>query len=158
DADVVFQSSDAVHFRIHTKYLECNTGGLPPTEVHSNDSEIVTLAEDSKTLYLLFEFIHPRRHPSLDNEEFSTILAVAEAAERYQVYSAMNYCQQCIRKHIPEHSSAIVAYAATHNYPYVLDGAATQALKIPLEEMIKMLPVNLVVPWVCLLSSYPYWL
>jgi hypothetical protein len=55
--------------------------------------EEVELTETSDVLEILFQFIYPRKHPSLVNIKFSTLAGVAEAAEKYQVFSAMNICE-----------------------------------------------------------------
>jgi hypothetical protein len=49
---------------------------------------------------------------------------------------------------LPQHADAILAYAAKHNYPSLLDIAASSALKMPLHEIVVLLPTFLVVPWV----------
>ena len=59
----------------------------------SNETqETMALDEPSDVLEILFQFIYPRRHPSLEDTDFETLAAVAEAVEKYQVFSAMNLC------------------------------------------------------------------
>lgn len=48
-------------------------------------------------LEILFEFIYPRKHPTLKDLEFETLAAVAEAAEKYEVFSAMSMCDVRMR-------------------------------------------------------------
>jgi hypothetical protein len=91
DSDVTFQSADGVLFCLHRKYLETNTGGFPPAEIKTRN-EFVPLTEDSSTLELLFQFIYPAHHPTLAGMSFETLSLLAEAAEKYEVYSAMNVC------------------------------------------------------------------
>lgn len=55
--------------------------------------EMVELTEDSSTLELLFQFIYPQRHPTLSDTPYEIIAPVAEAAEKYEVFAAMNICQ-----------------------------------------------------------------
>ena len=84
---------------MHSKYLAATSGGLqvPPKFLTAPD-EIVPLEEDSETLVLLFRFIHPRtessnfRQPSVMDMEPGILFALAEAAEKYQVFGAMNTC------------------------------------------------------------------
>ena len=54
--------------------------------------EMMNLDEPSDVLEILFQFVYPRRHPSLEDTDFETLAVVAEAAEKYQVFSAMNVC------------------------------------------------------------------
>ena len=91
DSDVTFLSADGVLFYLHRKNLETNTGGFPPAEIETRN-EIVSLTEDSSILELLFRFIYPAHHPKLDRTPFATLSLLAEAAEKYEVYSAMNVC------------------------------------------------------------------
>lgn len=98
DADVVFQSGDSVQFRIHRKYLDATAGGFPPVDFAGpGPGEIIQLQEDSQTLELLFQFTCPNRHPILDDVAFEILTAVAEAAEKYEVYAGMNHCLHCMK-------------------------------------------------------------
>lgn len=92
DSDVTVRSADDVHFHLHRKNLEINTGAFPPSELETR-GEVVRLSENAQVLELLFQFIYPMHHPSLAATPFETLLALAEAAEKYEVYSAMNMCQ-----------------------------------------------------------------
>jgi len=78
-------------FPIHQVNLEAHTGGFPPAGFETCD-EIVPLPEDATTLELLFQFIYPKRHPDLALTPFEILCPLAEAAEKYEVYSAMNIC------------------------------------------------------------------
>jgi len=51
------------------------------------------LEEDDAVLEFLVGFINPGEQPALENEPFESVLAVAKAAEKYEVYSAMNFCR-----------------------------------------------------------------
>jgi len=78
-------------FRIHRTHLESHTGGFAPAEIPTLD-EVVLLSEPAEVLELLFQFTHPSRQPSVLNLEFDLVIALAEAAEKYEVYGAMNLC------------------------------------------------------------------
>jgi hypothetical protein len=54
---------------------------------------VVDLTEDSSTLELLFQFIYPQRHPTLFDAPYEVVAPLAEAAEKYEVFAAMNICQ-----------------------------------------------------------------
>ena len=97
DADVIFSSSDGMLFKVHRKYLEATTGAFPPADVPTN-SEIISLTESSTILELLFQFTYPNHHPDVDSiAHFETFADLAEAAEKYGVYSAMNICKLKMR-------------------------------------------------------------
>lgn len=78
------------------------TGGFLPSDsdesaLESSPEEIISLAESSKTLKVLLDFVYPRRQPNLLDVEFELLANVAEAAEKYEVYAAMNHCQMCMQ-------------------------------------------------------------
>lgn len=91
DADVTFVSSDNVLFKIHRKHLESNAVAFPPAEFDTCE-EVVQLTEASETLELLFQFVYPRRHPNLETTPFEILSPLAEAAEKYEAFAAMNIC------------------------------------------------------------------
>ncbi|KAG5650797.1 hypothetical protein H0H81_011019 [Sphagnurus paluster] len=93
DADVSFRSSDNVIFRIHRRNLETHTGAFPPPEFDTQGEIVELRDETSETLELLFQFIYPQRHPHLDATPFEVLAPLAEAAEKYEVYAAMNICR-----------------------------------------------------------------
>jgi hypothetical protein len=53
-----------------------------------------------------------------------------------------------IRKLLPQYADSILAYAAKHDYPDILNIAASFVLEMPLREVVVALPANLVIPWV----------
>ena len=88
DADVIVQSCDGVQFHLHRKYLHFNSEGFPPAEIDTY-GEVVVLSENASTLELLFQYIYPQHHPELRNISFEDLASLAEAAEKYGIYSAM---------------------------------------------------------------------
>ncbi|KAF8877849.1 hypothetical protein CPB84DRAFT_1794649 [Gymnopilus junonius] len=92
DADITIQSSDGVLFKLHRQNLGTNTGGFPGMEI-STQEEIVHLPEPAKVLEIVFQFVYPKKHPKLKGLDFGTILEVAEAVEKYEVFAAMNICE-----------------------------------------------------------------
>jgi hypothetical protein len=89
---LTFKSSDGVLFKVHRKNLENASEGFSAPEVCSGE-EIVELTESRYTLELLFQYMYPQRHPDLRKVRFSQLAALAEAVEKYQVYTAMEICQ-----------------------------------------------------------------
>ncbi|KAG5637526.1 hypothetical protein H0H81_004222 [Sphagnurus paluster] len=146
NADVTFVSSDEVLFYIHRKNLETNAEGFPSAEFDTG-GEIVPLTETAVTLELLFQFIYPRRHPDLEDTTFEILAPLAEAAEKYQVFSAMTICKIRMKDFLPQHGVEIFNYASRHGYKDILSAAAPSVLDIPLDELVKKLSLQLVVPW-----------
>lgn len=98
DADISFVSSDRVIFRLHRVRLESHAEGFPPSSLgEPNCDELIPLSETSTTLELLFQHIYPRSYPTLDGLAFEELERLAEAAEKYQVYSAMEVCRIHLR-------------------------------------------------------------
>ncbi|EGO29275.1 hypothetical protein SERLADRAFT_377903, partial [Serpula lacrymans var. lacrymans S7.9] len=58
----------------------------------STRDEIVDLSESSEVLELLFQYMYPQRQPSLSGLQFSLLDSLANTAEKYQVYSALEIC------------------------------------------------------------------
>ena len=54
--------------------------------------EIVELTETADILELLFQFCYPKRSPSLRSLNFEILSRLAEAVEKYQIYSALEIC------------------------------------------------------------------
>ncbi|KAF8886722.1 hypothetical protein BD779DRAFT_1441389, partial [Infundibulicybe gibba] len=146
DSDVTFSSSDAVLFRIHRKNLETSTGGFPAGGF-ATLGEIVPLTETATTLELLFQFVYPRRHPDLETVTFEVLAPLAEAAEKYEVFAALNICKIHMRNALPDHAAEVLGYAARHGYPDIIQRAALLLIREPLIKVISALPQNLIVPW-----------
>jgi hypothetical protein len=93
--DLVIQSSDGVIFHLHRKYLQVNATipGFDRDIDGPHRVEKVVYNEPSNVLEILFQFIYPRKQPSLEDTDFETLMAVAEAVEKYQMCSAMNLCE-----------------------------------------------------------------
>jgi len=53
----------------------------------------VTLQESAKVLHLLLKYTHHTRQPSLDDISFTLLASLAEAVEKYMIYSAMEICK-----------------------------------------------------------------
>ncbi|KAF9449721.1 hypothetical protein P691DRAFT_618541, partial [Macrolepiota fuliginosa MF-IS2] len=145
--DVIFQSSDGIQFYIHRKNLETATGGFAPPEF-ATCGEVVYLTESARTLELLFQFIYPRRHPSLECEVIEVLAPLAEAAEKYEVFPAMNICYVRMSNYVLQHPRDVMIYAGRHGHHDLLDRAAPLVIAEPLKATLDVLPPSLVVPWV----------
>ncbi|KAG6872286.1 hypothetical protein C0995_011229 [Termitomyces sp. Mi166 len=151
DADITFKSSNGVLFCIHRKNLETSTGGFAPGEFSANgEEEVVSLSEDFETLELLFQFVYPRRHPSLLKTPFPLLDSLAEAAKKYQVFAAITICNVRMEYELALllHPVEVLNYAAKHGYPGLVEAAVPRLLDLPLEIVVQALSDNLVVPWV----------
>jgi len=101
--DFIAQSSDGVIFHLHRRNLQLHTDGAFPglddsgRGSNAKMEKITHLDEPSSVLEIVFPFMYPRKHPSLKNLDFQTILAVAGAVEKYKVFAAMGLCEAALR-------------------------------------------------------------
>ncbi|KAF9461570.1 hypothetical protein BDZ94DRAFT_1299144 [Collybia nuda] len=149
DADVTFQSSDRVLFRVHRMNLEFASGGFPPAETDTH-GETVVLSEDASTLELLFQYMYPNPLPDIQSKcSFDNILKLGEAAEKYQVFSAMYICKLSMKYELKgkSHPIEILTYGVKHGYADLADMAALQLLEKSSYEVLSKLPTHLIVPW-----------
>jgi len=56
-------------------------------------NEVVPLTESSAVLELLLQYMYRQPQPDLKNVDFETLAGVAEAAEKYQVFTAISWCK-----------------------------------------------------------------
>jgi class 3 adenylate cyclase len=56
-------------------------------------NEVVDLTEPSSVLELLLQYMYRQPQPDLTTVCFSDLKGLAEAAEKYQVYPAMEICK-----------------------------------------------------------------
>lgn len=55
------------------------------------------LHESAAVLSVLFGFTSPKAHPDVELLDFKLLESVAEAAEKYEVFYAMNMCRMQMR-------------------------------------------------------------
>jgi hypothetical protein len=56
----------------------------------------VPLTESAEVLELLLQFMYRQRQPNLRTIEFTTLAGLAEAAEKYEVFAAIDICLRCM--------------------------------------------------------------
>lgn len=70
------------------------------------------------------------------------------AAEKYEVFPAMNICTIRLKYALSAHPYEILIWAAKHGYSEMVAEAAPLLLDEPLSEMVQKLPQNIAIPWV----------
>ncbi|KAH8834946.1 hypothetical protein DL96DRAFT_15242 [Flagelloscypha sp. PMI_526] len=141
DADAIFQSNDDHIFSLHSQCLEVNTGNMP----YANG--VTLLPESSGTLELLFGFVYPGRHPELADTPFENLLKLAEAAEKYEVYSAMNVCGIRMRNFVNRHPLEVLNYAFRYHYKDLADIAAPATVGLKEADASKVLDSECYLAW-----------
>ncbi|KAJ7891285.1 hypothetical protein B0H14DRAFT_2688429 [Mycena olivaceomarginata] len=136
DADIAFRSSDQVIFRVHVKNLETHSNGFPPSALCAPGSgEVVDLSEPAATLDLLFQYMYPQRQPDLSGIEPSLLADLAEAAEKYEMFSALEICKIFMGNGLQDNPLKVLNYAVRHGYRDIADEAAPLTVSLPLEEV-----------------------
>ncbi|KAJ3792064.1 hypothetical protein GGU11DRAFT_693969 [Lentinula aff. detonsa] len=148
DADVVIHSSDNIEFRLHKKNLECTTGAFPSADTPVDPDEIVRLTESAATLEILFQFIYPRRFPSLKDLEFDSLILLAEAAEKYEVVGLIYACEVNLRRYLTTRPKRVLEFSAKHDHLDLVDELKPILVETPLSELTGILPDHVYKPWV----------
>ena len=93
DSDISIQSGDGVVFGLHQANMKINMGSWELVFGKAKIDAVIQLPEKSVILDLLFQFCYPMRHPELNDLTFDTLSELAEAAEKYKVFSAISICK-----------------------------------------------------------------
>lgn len=92
--DVILQSSDGVIFGAHSANLEMYSSAFPPAAFGPPTlDDIVLLPEPSEIVSLLLQYMHHHRQPDSSKIPFTVLEGLAEAVEKYVIYSAMEVCK-----------------------------------------------------------------
>ena len=91
----MLKSSDDVLFGAHSTNLEMWSSGFPPASFcdQSGSLDIVPLTEAADVLGLLLQYMHHQRQPDSSKFGFDVLSRLAEAAEKYEIFSAMEVCR-----------------------------------------------------------------
>ncbi|KAF8887307.1 hypothetical protein BD779DRAFT_1527367, partial [Infundibulicybe gibba] len=145
DADVVFSSSDGVHFRIHSKNLTMNSGILGPGQ--TDLQAVAQLTEPASILDVLFQFVYPSRQSGISKLSPDDLFALGEAVEKYQVFPAMELCCMYIKPLASTHPIRTLSYGLKHDYPDLIDSAAPHTIKLPLQSVASAIPADRILHW-----------
>ncbi|KZP14837.1 hypothetical protein FIBSPDRAFT_101663 [Athelia psychrophila] len=148
DSDITFRSCDGVLFKVHRKNLSCMSEGFSPPEGTSSQDEIVSLTEDGDTLEMLFQYMYPERNPDPKDIDFKHLSDLAEAAEKYQVYTAMLICNVRMGDAYREHPFEVMMYAMRHGYPDLMDKSERIALQVSPTMAFKSFTPQVYIAWV----------
>ncbi|KAF8201982.1 hypothetical protein K438DRAFT_1965436 [Mycena galopus ATCC 62051] len=185
DADLTILSSDGVIFKVHRKNLEVHSDIFADAEhitgTGNGGDESVKLSESAAVLDLLFQYMYRQPQPDLRIVDFPVAAALAEAAGKYMVYSAVPAVISRMREGVSEHPLDVLNYAAKHEhkelgseaarsciskYPlHVLDYAANYGQKelaneaarltvgLPISTAASILTPPTLLKWVCIKPS-----
>jgi hypothetical protein len=128
-ADIVLVSSNGDRFGTHCKNLGEFTGGFP-LDI-APDGEDVSMPDlSSEVLSLFLKYIHHHRQPDLSRLSFECLSQLAEAVEKYDVYSATEICKMHMSSHAENHCVEVFQYASEHGYRDLMDAATRTAIEV----------------------------
>ncbi|KAJ7073013.1 hypothetical protein C8F01DRAFT_1045859 [Mycena amicta] len=151
DADLTILSADNVVFKVHQNNLKVHS------EVFANmvntatkaPEEAVHLSETSDVLEILFQYMYCQPQPELDGVAFDVSTQIAEAAEKYLVYSALPALRQKMSKHIrvDEHALEVLSFALRHDLKALANEAVPKSLGFPLKDALAVMSPESFIKW-----------
>ncbi|KAK7451186.1 hypothetical protein VKT23_012518 [Stygiomarasmius scandens] len=175
DFDIIVQSSDRVLFKVHRRNLEMHsqvfadaagatssspsissTAIIAPgdsSELHSK-AEIIHLSESSAVLDLMLQYMYLQPQPDLNKVDFEVVKDLAEAVEKYSIYSAMGVLNVRMRENIHSHPVEVLSYAIKHNYPELINESAETTLDSLPYTMLQRLPAEVFGAWLSYQQTY----
>ncbi|KAJ2913669.1 hypothetical protein MD484_g6745, partial [Candolleomyces efflorescens] len=122
--DIILKSSDGVLIGGHKANLDTYSEGFPPATLIAPTiglPEVVDFEEKSETLVLLLRFMHKVQFPDIAELDAEKLFALADAAEKWRVLSAMAFRPWKMREKFP---LKCLLYGLKYGYPKVADLAA----------------------------------
>ncbi|KAK7686409.1 hypothetical protein QCA50_010633 [Cerrena zonata] len=148
DADIIIRSFDGIHFRVYRRDLEAYSEGfVAPPCGNNSPIETVQLSETSGVLKLLLQFMRKQRQPDIKDIEFELLADLAEAAEKYEVYAAIQLCNIYMRNGVSEHPLQVLSYATKHGYADLANECAIHTIGMDVKQVLRCLPPNVHVSW-----------
>jgi len=151
DADITISSSDGVLFKVHRRNLETHSevfAAAADVTRPENGDEPVELSETADVLEILFQFIYPQPQPDLRTMDFKTFSALAEAAEKYMLYSALTLCRLTMDDSISTHPLEVLVYAQRHGHINLVNEAAQQSMGCGVADALEILPPDTFRTWI----------
>ncbi|EDR07785.1 uncharacterized protein LACBIDRAFT_294451 [Laccaria bicolor S238N-H82] len=145
--EIHFQVPPCAEYGAHSTNLEIYSGGFPPATSTTVTGEIVEMPEASAVLKLLLHYMHNERQPDSSKITFNVLYPLAEAVEKYMVFSAMEVFS---REAIPQHPVEVLSYSIKHDYPELAKIALPLTVPMSFEEINEVLKdrPDIVLKWV----------
>ncbi|THU83051.1 hypothetical protein K435DRAFT_844188 [Dendrothele bispora CBS 962.96] len=137
-----------------------SSSSSPSSQLHDNtssptqSSEIVHLSESSAVLDLMFQYMYLQPQPDLRKVDFDVVKDLAEAVEKYCVYSATGALNLRMREHIPSQPVEVILYAIRHNHPELINESAEATLEISPYPMLQRVPPDVFSAWISYQQAY----
>jgi hypothetical protein len=87
-----------VIFHLDRTNIKASSGAFPGLDNYDRHNRTIHVEEPSSILEIILPFAEKRGTPKLPRDlEFETLAAIAEAVEKYQIFSAMELCRTRLR-------------------------------------------------------------
>ncbi|KAK7018717.1 hypothetical protein VNI00_018310 [Paramarasmius palmivorus] len=144
--DITLESADGQKFGAHSKTLEVYNGAFPIVGTVIHDiNDIVYLTEDADILVLLLRFSHNEPLPELAPLGIDTVLALAEAADKYENHFALSACRTAL-SHLahqsPINALRIVSYKLAFKDYTEIDELVRSTMDIPTHTVVEVMKHN----------------
>ncbi|KAF7350759.1 hypothetical protein MSAN_01637000 [Mycena sanguinolenta] len=150
DADLTVSSCDGVLFKVHRKHLEAHSdvfADAANATLPENGNETVYLEESSDVLDLLFQCMYRQPPPDLQLVEFPLFMRLAEAVEKYAVYSALTLIGIGMKKHIIKHPLEVLDFAEKHGRKEFGNQAARMTVGLAILDVATILSLDTFKKW-----------
>ncbi|KAF7362556.1 hypothetical protein MVEN_00603800 [Mycena venus] len=158
DADITISSSDGVLFKVHRRNLETHSGVFADAADATrpeNGGEPVELSETADVLEILFQFMYPQlSQPDFRTMDFKTFAGLAEAVEKYMLYSALKPCRLTMEDSISTHPLEVLVYAQRHGHINLANQAAQQSMGCGVADALAILPPDTFRAWILFHSRW----
>eukprot|EP00918_Siedleckia_nematoides_P004324 GHVU01009636.1.p1 GENE.GHVU01009636.1~~GHVU01009636.1.p1 ORF type:complete len:219 (-),score=1.12 GHVU01009636.1:104-760(-) len=118
------------------------------------EDEIVSLSETSSVLELMLQYVYLQPQPDLLGVDWEVMKQLAEAVEKYEIYSAIGVCSHRMRETIAEHPIDVLLYSVRHKYSEIMNESAEATLNIPPYTMLSCVPPNVFAAWIAYQQNY----
>ncbi|KAJ8496792.1 hypothetical protein ONZ45_g12296 [Pleurotus djamor] len=119
-----------------------------PPSVSKLHSEQVQLSESSEVLNVLLQYMYRQPPPDLYELEFEVLEQVAEAADKYRVFFAIDACKRAMRDAIPSYSFQVLNWAVKHKHTQLIDEAAEYTIHMSSDNMKDALALSIQGAWI----------
>lgn len=104
--DFLFEAENGTHFGAHRRNLELYSGAFQPlVDVAPVDFEsgfqVMRVTERRGVVSLMLRYMHNHWQPMIDKLGFDVLKDLAEAVEKYEIYSAIEVCRFRMRYVFP---------------------------------------------------------
>ncbi|KIK68519.1 hypothetical protein GYMLUDRAFT_154327, partial [Collybiopsis luxurians FD-317 M1] len=151
ETDLVLESKDGLRFGAHSADLAVFSDAFPVVGSGIVVTEVVQMTETADVVLMLLQFMHRQRWVKSEKIPFGLLHRLAEAAEKYCIFSLMEICRIQMQAAVSQHPLEVFMYASRHGYDDIRDLSAPGTLDLPLESTLRRLSrdyPSVCVPWV----------